>query len=129
MAEAGKSYGEGSALGSRRKAQVDGKVRVRAPRHFRKLGRRYMDDVTDAEIAKVYFGYEDFDKVLARKVKDEQTAKGQITRLEKKIADAKEAGTETSVFEADKNLWNEKLNSYAGSMNEIIANIAAFRQA
>jgi hypothetical protein len=54
----GTSCTESNPMGTRRKARdTSGTLRVLAPRHFRKLGRHYMDDVTDFEIAKVYFDF------------------------------------------------------------------------
>ena len=54
--EHGKSYSETLPLGSRRKAVgMGGIVNVLAPKHFRKLGKKLMNDVTDEEIAEVYF--------------------------------------------------------------------------
>ena len=62
------------------------KVRAKAPRSLRRMGKRWLDDCTDEEIAKSVFGINlasekrDFDK------KHFSNLKGQITKLEKQIS-------------------------------------------
>jgi hypothetical protein len=68
-----------------------GKIRAKAPRSLRRMGRKWLDDCTDEEIAKAVFGINlaamkrDFDK------KHFSTLKGQTTKTEKALADTEAA--------------------------------------
>lgn len=83
----GKSVSQEHPFGVRRQAlDENGYTKILAPRHFRKLGRHYMDDVTDDELASVYFGVSHFSEMEKKNIKIIQTHKGQVTRLSKEIA-------------------------------------------
>ena len=56
-----------------------------APRYFRKKGKHFMSDVTDAEIAKVYFDFPRWDEYKKSSEKSIQSYKGQITKLKKSL--------------------------------------------
>lgn len=111
--EHGKSASQNLPMGSRRKALgTDGTMHVLAPKHFRKLGRHYMEDVTDEEIAKVYFGED-----LKARTKSISSHKGAITKA-LKIND--DDGVKSHQDEI------ERINS---EVTEIINKVNAFRSA
>jgi hypothetical protein len=71
MAKSGRSSVQEKVMGTRRLAldKNEKKMRVLAPRHFRKMGRHYLDDVTDVEIGSFYLGFSksDFEAMVAEK--------------------------------------------------------------
>ncbi len=130
MAKTGKSIGDGLPFGTRRTALDNtGKVRVLAPRYFRKMGRHYMDDVTDHEIAKVYFGIDlaEMERVSKKAV---QTAKGQVTRLTAKL-DALEERDDNVVpretLKADIDAWKAKIAESESIDADVRSKVAAYR--
>jgi len=130
MAKTGKSIGEGLPFGKRRTALDNtGKVRVLAPRYFRKMGRHYMDDVTDSEIAEVYFN-KDFALIERMTKKAVQTAKGQITRLTAKL-DALEERDDNVVLretlKADIDAWKAKIAESESAESDVRSKVAAYR--
>lgn len=125
--EHGKSVSVENKLGVRRKAlDFTGKQRVLAPRHFRKLGRHYMDDVTDGEIASVYYGFQGFEAFKVKTEKSIASFKGQITKLNSKISPN---STEEEKNEIQAHVWEieKKISLAEDPLNKIMREIENFR--
>ena len=111
--EHGKSRTASNEFGSRRKAlDMYGNMHVLAPRHFRKMGRHYMDDVSDEEIGTVYFNF-DF-KALKRSI---ASHKGMETKC---IAKGDAIGAA---------MQQEKIKMIESELSGMLARVAQFRNA
>jgi hypothetical protein len=126
----GKSASAENPMGARRMARDEkGTMRTLAPRRFRKMGRRYMEDVTDAEIAVTYCGIDNFAAQVAALVKQAQVAKGQVTRIQKKIDALKavDKDADTGALESDMDGWKRNIADEDGKIAALSAKVAAFR--
>lgn len=126
MKKQGKSKSEALPYGQRR---VNAKGEVLAPRHFRKLHKRLLSEVTDSELAAVYFEEEDLEGLRKRNAMRQGSYKGNISKAEKLLLDPGLPPDKIQELKEKISRLQKEHDAIPARYNEILAACSAFRAA